>query len=160
MRNHVVPSSLVLFASLGMGSLIKHQALPALSSTISARAPLSTGTSSKCGKGYTYCGYMLQSDGHSKFPSSLSVSHTRVLTDADFSPDVINKTYCDGLQSYCPNNNPKTSPNQAVFICMNDAPASIELLCACSGKCLDEPASNNIAHCDSACASPQKGCSA
>lgn len=39
---------------------------------------------------------------------------------------------------------------------MNDAPASIQLLCACSGKCLDEPSSNNIAHCDSACATPQK----
>ncbi|KAK7965749.1 uncharacterized protein PG986_000026 [Apiospora aurea] len=141
MRNYVAPSSLILFASLGMGSHIKHQTLPALSSTISARAPLSTSTGSRCGKGYTYCGYMLQADGH------------------NFSPDVINKTYCDGLQSYCPNNVPKTSPNQAVFICMNDAPASIELMCACSGKCLDEPASNNIAHCDSACASPQKGCS-
>ncbi|KAK8041613.1 hypothetical protein PG994_014620 [Apiospora phragmitis] len=133
----------IFFASLGLASIQKHQNLPP-SSLASARAPLSTSTSANCGKGYTYCGYMLQSGGHTR----------RIMVD--FSPDTINKTYCDGLKDYCPNNTPKTPPGQAVFICMNDAPASIQLMCACSGKCLDEPASNNIAHCDSACANPQK----
>ncbi|KAK7955340.1 hypothetical protein PG996_016144 [Apiospora saccharicola] len=138
MKSSAVLNVLALSAGLAVGSLMKHQNhLPSLVS--SGHAPLTTSTGSKCGKGYTYCGYMLQNDGH------------------NFSPDTINKTYCDGLKDYCPNNTPKTSPNQAVFVCMNDAPAaSIQLLCACSGKCLDEPSSNNIAHCDSACATPQK----
>ncbi|KAK8855015.1 hypothetical protein PGQ11_010927 [Apiospora arundinis] len=137
MRCCAITGHLILFASLAAANLVRHHNfLPTL--TASGRAPLTTSTGSKCGKGYTYCGYMLQSDGH------------------NFSPQTINKTYCDGLKDYCPNNTPKTSPNQAVFICMDDAPVSIQLMCACSGKCLDEPASNNIAHCDSACASPSK----
>ncbi|KAI0123159.1 hypothetical protein BJ170DRAFT_102869 [Xylariales sp. AK1849] len=95
--------------------------------------PLPTGSSAKCGKGYTYCGYMLQQGGH------------------NFAPELVNKTYCDGIEGNCANGVPKTHPDQAVFLCMDDNPASIQLFCACGGKCLNEQQSNNIAHCDAPC---------
>ncbi|KAK9413963.1 putative Homocysteine S-methyltransferase [Seiridium unicorne] len=97
-------------------------------STVSGPIPVSTASSAKCGKGYTYCGFMLQSGGH------------------NFAPEIINKTYCDALEGNCVDGMPKTKTDQAVFLCMNDSPASIQLFCACGGKCLDEAATNNIAH--------------
>ncbi|ORY72045.1 uncharacterized protein BCR38DRAFT_480515 [Pseudomassariella vexata] len=95
--------------------------------------PVPAGTGANCGKGYTYCGYMLQTGGH------------------NFAQDIVHKAYCDALPSGCTNGVPKTDANQAVYLCMQDSPASIQLMCACSGKCLNEKASNNIAHCDKAC---------
>ncbi|KAI1848567.1 hypothetical protein JX265_011579 [Neoarthrinium moseri] len=107
--------------------------------TASGPIPLpTTGSGPKCGKGYTYCGYMLQSGGH------------------NFAPDVINKTYCEGLEGNCLSGVPRTKPDQAVFLCMDDSPASIQLFCACGGKCLNEQQSNNIAHCDTPCTNGQK----
>ncbi|KAI4596777.1 hypothetical protein KJ359_005120 [Pestalotiopsis sp. 9143b] len=102
-------------------------------SAVSGAIPIATASGAKCGKGYTYCGFMLQSGGH------------------NFAAEVINKTYCDALEGNCVNGVPKTKTDQAVFLCMDDNPASIQLFCACSGKCLDEPATNNIAHCDAPC---------
>ncbi|KAJ1329798.1 hypothetical protein MN608_06534 [Microdochium nivale] len=89
-----------------------------------------------CGKGYTYCGYMLSANGH------------------NFSPEQVSKAYCEGLNGNCDagTSSSKTDVSQAVFVCLDDAPnSSIQLLCACEGKCLNEAETNNIAHCDSAC---------
>ena len=67
MKSSAVLNTPTLFAGLAMGSLMKHQNhIPSL--VASGHAPLTTSTGSKCGKGYTYCGYMLQNDGHSEFP--------------------------------------------------------------------------------------------
>ncbi|KAI0833099.1 hypothetical protein F5Y06DRAFT_185927 [Hypoxylon sp. FL0890] len=102
--------------------------------TASAPAPSgSPGVGPKCGKGYTYCGYMLTSNGH------------------NFGPNDISKAYCNGLQELCANGKPKTDVSEAVFVCMNEQPSSLELLCACSGKCLNDAETNFIAHCDKPC---------
>ncbi|KAH7033565.1 uncharacterized protein B0I36DRAFT_348604 [Microdochium trichocladiopsis] len=90
-----------------------------------------------CGKGYTYCGYMLTNNGH------------------NFTPEQISQAYCDGLTDHC-NGSPatasKTNVAQAVFVCLDDAPKStVKLLCACSGECTNDPATNNIAQCNDAC---------
>ncbi|KAI0169718.1 hypothetical protein GGR52DRAFT_551169 [Hypoxylon sp. FL1284] len=106
------------------------------SSTASAPAPSPSGSGStgpKCGKGYTYCGYMLTSNGH------------------NFAPTDISKAYCSGLSELCANGKPKTDVQQAVFVCMNEQPSNVELLCACSGKCRNDAESNFIAHCDKPC---------
>ncbi|KAI1076122.1 hypothetical protein F5B20DRAFT_342926 [Whalleya microplaca] len=92
-----------------------------------------TGIGPKCGKGYTYCGYMLTSNGH------------------NFAPADVSKAYCNGLQELCTNGKPKTDISHAVFVCMDDQPSSVQLLCACSGKCLNDAESNFIAHCDKPC---------
>ncbi|KAI2471970.1 hypothetical protein F4781DRAFT_428970 [Annulohypoxylon bovei var. microspora] len=87
----------------------------------------------KCGKGYTYCGYMLTSSGH------------------NFGSTDISKAYCNGLQELCANGKPKTDVSEAVFVCMNDQPSTVELLCACGGKCRNDAETNFIAHCDKPC---------
>ncbi|KAI1098855.1 hypothetical protein F4804DRAFT_104288 [Jackrogersella minutella] len=91
------------------------------------------GTGPKCGKGYTYCGYMLTSSGH------------------NFGSTDISKAYCNGLQELCANGKPKTDVSEAVFVCMNDQPSNVELLCACGGKCRNDAETNFIAHCDKPC---------
>ncbi|XXH00703.1 hypothetical protein Hte_007053 [Hypoxylon texense] len=102
--------------------------------TASAPAPSgSDGVGAKCGKGYTYCGYMLTSQGH------------------NFAPNDISKAYCSGLSELCANGKTRTDVQQAVFVCMNEQPSNVELLCACSGKCRNDAESNFIAHCDKAC---------
>ncbi|KAI1135659.1 hypothetical protein F5Y05DRAFT_394056 [Hypoxylon sp. FL0543] len=63
----------------------------------------------------------------------------------------ISKAYCSGLQELCANGKPKTDVSQAVFVCMNEQPSSVELLCACSGKCRNDAETNFIAHCDKPC---------
>ncbi|KAI1362073.1 hypothetical protein F5Y08DRAFT_341988 [Xylaria arbuscula] len=89
---------------------------------------------SKCGKGYTYCGYMLTGEGH------------------NFSPSDIDKSYCAGLPELCASGGKrKTKPDQAVFVCMEDQPSTVQLVCACSGTCLNNATSNYIAHCDKPC---------
>ncbi|OTA85456.1 hypothetical protein M434DRAFT_36136 [Hypoxylon sp. CO27-5] len=93
----------------------------------------SPGTGPRCGKGYTYCGYMLTSNGH------------------NFGSNDISKAYCSGLQELCANGKPKTDVSEAVFVCMNEQPSSVELLCACSGKCRNDAETNFIAHCDKPC---------
>ncbi|KAI6082140.1 hypothetical protein F4821DRAFT_219670 [Hypoxylon rubiginosum] len=111
-------------------------------SSSTASAPVSSGpggsggsggSGPKCGKGYTYCGYMLTSDGH------------------NFAPNDVSKAYCNGLSELCANGKPKTDVQEAVFVCMNDQPSNVELLCACSGKCRNDAESNFIAHCDKPC---------
>ncbi|KAI1767459.1 hypothetical protein GGR53DRAFT_463356 [Hypoxylon sp. FL1150] len=92
-----------------------------------------SGVGPKCGKGYTYCGYMLTSDGH------------------NFAPNDISKAYCNGLSELCTSGKPKTDIQEAVFVCMNEQPSNVELLCACSGKCRNDAESNFIAHCDKPC---------
>lgn len=69
----------------------------------------------------------------------------------DFAPETVNKTYCDALEDNCVGGIPKTKTDQAVFLCMNDEPATIQLFCACGGKCLNENVTSNIAHCDAPC---------
>ncbi|KAI2629170.1 hypothetical protein GGS26DRAFT_116311 [Hypomontagnella submonticulosa] len=91
------------------------------------------GLGAKCGKGYTYCGYMLTSNGH------------------NFAPNDVSKAYCSGLQELCSSGKAKTDVSQAVFVCMNDQPSNVELLCACSGKCRNDAETNFIAHCDKPC---------
>ncbi|KAI8960089.1 hypothetical protein F5Y11DRAFT_280646 [Daldinia sp. FL1419] len=111
---------------------------PAGISSTSGVAPIpipsgSQGIGPKCGKGYTYCGYMLTENGH------------------NFAPNDISKAYCNGLSELCTNGKPKTDVSQAVFVCMNEQPSSVELLCACSSKCRNDAESNFIAHCDKPC---------
>ncbi|KAI0865832.1 hypothetical protein F4860DRAFT_266950 [Xylaria cubensis] len=93
----------------------------------------SPGGGAKCGKGYTYCGYMLASSNH------------------NFAQTDIDKSYCSGLPGLCPGGKHKTNVDQAVFVCMNDQPSNIQLLCACSGTCLNNATTNYIAHCDEPC---------
>ncbi|KAK6954658.1 hypothetical protein Daesc_004625 [Daldinia eschscholtzii] len=69
----------------------------------------------------------------------------------DFAPNDISKAYCNGLSELCTNGKPKTDVSQAVFVCMNEQPSSVELLCACSSKCRNDAESNFIAHCDKPC---------
>ncbi|OTB01769.1 hypothetical protein M426DRAFT_323250 [Hypoxylon sp. CI-4A] len=102
--------------------------------TASASDPSgSGGIGPKCGKGYTYCGYMLTSNGH------------------NFGSTDISKAYCTGLTELCANGKPKTDVSEAVFVCMDEQPSSVQLLCACSGKCRNDADSNFIAHCDKPC---------
>ncbi|KAI1391566.1 uncharacterized protein F4822DRAFT_442510 [Hypoxylon trugodes] len=91
------------------------------------------GAGPKCGKGYTYCGYMLTANGH------------------NFANNDISKAYCSGLSELCSNGKTKTDVSEAVFVCMDEQPSSVELLCACSGKCRNDAESNFIAHCDKPC---------
>ncbi|KAI8630310.1 hypothetical protein F5Y19DRAFT_59833 [Xylariaceae sp. FL1651] len=109
---------------------------PSPPSTASAApAPDGSGSASgpKCGKGYTYCGYMLTGGGH------------------NFAQNDIDKSYCDGLPELCAGGKHRTDAAQAVFICMNDQPSTVQLMCACSGTCLNNASSNYIAHCDKPC---------
>ncbi|KAI1469811.1 uncharacterized protein F4812DRAFT_304127 [Daldinia caldariorum] len=106
------------------------------SSSVAVPVPVPSGSQGigpKCGKGYTYCGYMLTANGH------------------NFAPNDISKAYCNGLSELCTNGKPKTDVSQAVFVCMNEQPSSVELLCACSSKCRNDAESNFIAHCDKPC---------
>ncbi|KAI0457135.1 hypothetical protein F5B21DRAFT_111270 [Xylaria acuta] len=101
-----------------------------------APAPVGSGSvggGAKCGKGYTYCGYMLTGGGH------------------NFAQVDIDKSYCNGLPELCAGGKHKTSVEQAVFVCMSDQPSNIQLLCACSGTCLNNATTNYIAHCDEPC---------
>ncbi|KAI1746146.1 hypothetical protein F4680DRAFT_463444 [Xylaria scruposa] len=93
----------------------------------------SAGGGAKCGKGYTYCGYMLASSNH------------------NFAQVDIDKSYCNGLPELCAGGKHKTNVEQAVFVCMNDQPSNVQLLCACSGTCLNNATTNYIAHCDEPC---------
>ncbi|KAH8161331.1 hypothetical protein CIB48_g6909 [Xylaria polymorpha] len=113
---------------------------PTTASTPTAVTPVpapatsgSVGGGAKCGKGYTYCGYMLTGGGH------------------NFAQVDIDKSYCSGLPELCAGGKHKTSVEQAVFVCMNDQPSNVQLLCACSGTCLNNATSNYIAHCDEPC---------
>ncbi|KAI1424764.1 hypothetical protein F5Y12DRAFT_715002 [Xylaria sp. FL1777] len=87
----------------------------------------------KCGKGYTYCGYMLTGIGH------------------NFAPADIDKSYCNGLPELCAGGKRKTNADQAVYVCMEDQPSTVQLVCACSGTCLNNATTNYIAHCDKPC---------
>ncbi|KAI5921385.1 hypothetical protein F4810DRAFT_348790 [Camillea tinctor] len=92
------------------------------------------GNGASCGQGYTYCGYLLTQGGH------------------NFQTSDITKAYCSGLPDLCPGGKPKTDVGQALFYCLDDKPnAAIELVCACSGKCLNDPQTNHIGHCDKPC---------
>ncbi|KAH9904985.1 hypothetical protein F4778DRAFT_53760 [Xylariomycetidae sp. FL2044] len=107
--------------------------LPATASAPHPPAP-SGASGPKCGKGYTYCGYMLTSNGH------------------NFAVNEVSKAYCASPE-LCPGGKPKTDISEAVFVCMEDQPSNVTLLCACEGKCLNDAAHNNIAQCDKPCAS-------
>ncbi|KAI0491042.1 hypothetical protein F4859DRAFT_520628 [Xylaria cf. heliscus] len=106
---------------------------PAIGSPVPAPGSGSVGGGAKCGKGYTYCGYMLTGGGH------------------NFAQVDIDRSYCNGLPGLCAGGKHKTNVEQAVFVCMNDQPSNIQLLCACSGTCLNNATSNYIAHCDEPC---------
>ncbi|KAI1772899.1 hypothetical protein F4818DRAFT_127985 [Hypoxylon cercidicola] len=106
---------------------------PGSTSSLAPALPSGAAAGPKCGKGYTYCGYMLTANGH------------------NFAPNDISKAYCSGLSELCTTDKFKTDVQQAVFVCMNDQPSNIELLCACSGKCRNDAESNFIAHCDKPC---------
>ncbi|KAI3321720.1 hypothetical protein HD806DRAFT_145313 [Xylariaceae sp. AK1471] len=109
--------------------------IASLTSAVSATATGSGSVSggAKCGKGYTYCGYMLAGGGH------------------NFEQTEIDKSYCDGLPELCAGGVHKTDIGQAVFVCMSDQPSTIQLMCACSGTCQNNASSNYIAHCNKAC---------
>ncbi|KAI1753274.1 hypothetical protein F4782DRAFT_88285 [Xylaria castorea] len=116
---------------------------PTIASSPSAATPApapggsgSAGGGAKCGKGYTYCGYMLAGSNH------------------NFAQIDIDKSYCNGLPELCASGKHKTNVEQAVFVCMNDQPSNIQLMCACSGTCLNNATTNYIAHCDEPCVNP------
>ncbi|RYP58496.1 hypothetical protein DL770_010413 [Monosporascus sp. CRB-9-2] len=92
-------------------------------------APPVGGAGPRCGKGYTYCGYMLKCNGHN-----------------------VNRADCDGLAELCANNRPETDIGQTVFICMEDQPSTIKLMCAHCNRLMNDAASNFIAHYDKSCA--------
>ncbi|KAI0471530.1 hypothetical protein GGR56DRAFT_75919 [Xylariaceae sp. FL0804] len=125
-----VPVATSMFSESAFASLA-----PAPATAASAAAPAASGnaTGPSCGKGYTYCGYMLTSNGH------------------NFDSSAISKSYCSDLSKMCTNGKPKTDPSQAVYVCLNDQPSSIQLMCACSGKCVNDASTNHIAHCDTPC---------
>ncbi|KAI1125113.1 hypothetical protein F5Y10DRAFT_14611 [Nemania abortiva] len=94
---------------------------------------ISGSAGAKCGKGYTYCGYMLTGGGH------------------NFAQVDVEKAYCSALPELCAGGKEKTNAEQAVFVCMSEQPPVVQLLCACSGTCLNNATTNFIAHCDKAC---------
>ncbi|KAI1169016.1 hypothetical protein F5B18DRAFT_5603 [Nemania serpens] len=104
---------------------------PVPSASPGSASPGSVGA--KCGKGYTYCGYMLTGGGH------------------NFALRDIEQAYCNGLPELCVGGKEKTNAEQAVFICLSDQPSTVQLLCACSGTCLNNATTSYIAHCDKAC---------
>lgn len=81
-------ANMILLAGIGLANHHPHrQGLPGVMATLSqfptaaspaplsvstvpATIPASSASGAKCGKGYTYCGFMLQSGGHSK-PAAL-----------------------------------------------------------------------------------------
>lgn len=67
----------------------------------------------------------------------------------DFAPSAVNNTYCDDLPGACAGGRPRTAPDQAVYYCEDSGVA--RLLCACSGRCVNEAQTNHIAHCDRPC---------
>ncbi|KAI1111933.1 hypothetical protein F5Y14DRAFT_286905 [Nemania sp. NC0429] len=108
--------------------------LPPLQPVPSA-SPIPVGPGSigaKCGKGYTYCGYMLTGNHN-------------------FAQHDIEQAYCNGLPELCAGGKEKTNAQQAVYICLSDQPSTVQLLCACSGTCLNNATTSYIAHCDKAC---------
>ncbi|KAI0600433.1 hypothetical protein F4775DRAFT_63485 [Biscogniauxia sp. FL1348] len=107
--------------------------LVAVSTPSASPSPSPLANGPKCGKGYTYCGYLLTGDGH------------------NFQPSDVTKAYCSGLPDLCPSGKPRTDASQAVYYCLDDQPSTIRLLCACGGKCLNNPETNHIAHCDKPC---------
>ncbi|KAI1438268.1 hypothetical protein GGR50DRAFT_691439 [Xylaria sp. CBS 124048] len=108
--------------------------LPGSASSGSSSSGSSSSGGARCDKGYTYCGFTLTNSGHN-FPS-----------------EDIDNSYCEGLPELCSSSGKrKTDVGQAVFVCMSDQPSSVELLCACSGTCLNNASSNYIAHCDTPC---------
>lgn len=78
MKSRAFLGNLIL-ASLSTAHVKHHGFLPTL--TGSGMVPLTTSTGSKCGKGYTYCGYMLQGDGHSMSAPLPFLFHPDGLTD-------------------------------------------------------------------------------
>ncbi|CAJ2507161.1 Uu.00g083470.m01.CDS01 [Anthostomella pinea] len=153
MKLHLLLLQLALFSGATFARRGYHEVAPAPPSSALAPVPLSTtitgpqptgsvngtgaptgaGPGANCGLGYTYCGYMLSQQGH------------------DFAPSDVSKAYCSGLGELCAGSKPKTDPDQAVYLCMDKQPSSIMLACACSGKCLNEAETKNIAHCDKPC---------
>ncbi|KAJ8106892.1 hypothetical protein ONZ43_g6907 [Nemania bipapillata] len=126
----VIPGSTSLSTTSGGLSLPPLQPAPAST----APGPvISASGGAKCGKGYTYCGYMLTGGGH------------------NFAQSDIQRSYCNGLPELCVGGKEKTNAEQAVFVCLSDQPATVQLLCACSGTCLNNATTNYIAHCDKAC---------
>ncbi|KAI0868128.1 hypothetical protein GGS24DRAFT_483288 [Hypoxylon argillaceum] len=125
-----VPGSTSLSFTSGALSLPPLQPAPASV----APAPVVSGSvGAKCGKGYTYCGYMLTGGGH------------------NFALAEIEKSYCSGLPELCVGGKEKTNAQQAVFVCMGEEPSTVQLLCACSGTCLNNATTSYIAHCDKPC---------
>ncbi|KAI1646838.1 uncharacterized protein F4817DRAFT_124785 [Daldinia loculata] len=125
-------SALTLFTS-STGQPSFPAGTPSSTSGVAPVPSSSQGIGPKCGKGYTYCGYMLTENGH------------------NFAPNDISKAYCNGLSELCTNSKPKTNVSEAVFVCMNEQPSNVELLCACSSKCRNDADTNFIAHCDKPC---------
>ncbi|KAI0108591.1 hypothetical protein GGR51DRAFT_120214 [Nemania sp. FL0031] len=107
---------------------------PTAASPVPVPVPVPSGSiGARCGKGYTYCGYMLTGVGH------------------NFAQADIQRSYCNGLPELCVGGKEKTNAEQAVFVCMSEQPPVVQLLCACSGTCLNNATTNFIAHCDKAC---------
>ncbi|KAI0517608.1 hypothetical protein F5B22DRAFT_645787 [Xylaria bambusicola] len=128
-----IPTAVPVPASGALSLPPQASSLPKTASPTPASGGPSSGA--KCGKGFTYCGYMLTGVGH------------------NFSPSDIDKSYCAGLPELCAGggNKRKTKPDQAVFVCMEDQPSTVQLMCACSGTCLNNATTNYIAHCDKPC---------
>ncbi|KAI0403411.1 hypothetical protein F4802DRAFT_599213 [Xylaria palmicola] len=130
---HATPGASSASASASSGDLSLPPLPPSTASGVPAPVGSGTPGDAKCGKGYTYCGYMLRGSGH------------------NFAQSDVEDSYCAGLPELCAGAKHKTSPDQAVFVCMSDRPSTVKLLCACSGTCLNNATTNYIAHCDEAC---------
>ncbi|KAI1823329.1 hypothetical protein F4861DRAFT_334958 [Xylaria intraflava] len=104
----------------------------AQSKSVTIHSPAASGVP-KCDKGYTYCGYTLTGENH------------------NFPAEDIARSYCTGLPDFCAGGKFKTDVGEAVFVCLSEQPAAVQLMCACSGTCLNNATTNFIAHCDKPC---------
>ena len=92
--------------------------------------------------------------------ATLIISDNLKQIKLDFTPQDLNNAYCAGPagKQLCPGGPSSgrniTDVDQAVFLCMEDAPnSSLRLDCACAGTCQSKKESNFIAHCDVPCSS-------
>ncbi|KAK5627474.1 hypothetical protein RRF57_003189 [Xylaria bambusicola] len=145
-----IPTAVPVPATGALSLPPQASSLPKTASPTPSSGGPGVSSGAKCGKGFTYCGYMLTGVGHISFHFN---TDTIINHSPRFLPSDIDKSYCNGLPELCAGggNKRKTKPDQAVFVCMEDEPSTVQLMCACSGTCLNNATTNYIAHCDKPC---------
>ncbi|KAI1321387.1 hypothetical protein F5Y16DRAFT_405267 [Xylariaceae sp. FL0255] len=126
------PVAPVSSSSLSSSSSVSPPPAEPSGSFVGSSNPAPTPGIANCGKGYTYCAFTLWG------------THYWSQSDVD-------KAYCSDYPSLCAGGNYKTNISNAVFVCLDDSPPKIQLMCACGGTCQDNPATNNIAFCQTPC---------